>query len=90
MQRFRDAVVTIPNVATDPAPEVSLLEMNLVGPVIAVRPYTGTDHYWQVLLRHQRSHRAHRTRGRLAGTHAGADHARRAGLRDARLMPARA
>ena len=22
--------------------------MNLVGPVIAVRPYTHTDHYWQV------------------------------------------
>ena len=31
-----------------PAPEVNLLDMNLVGPVIAVRPYTHTDHYWQV------------------------------------------
>ena len=46
--KFRAAVARIPNVATTPAPEVSLLDMNLVGPVIAVRPYTHTDHYWQV------------------------------------------
>jgi len=46
--RFRAAVVKIPNVAEAPAPEVSLLDMNLVGPVIAVRPYTQNDHYWQV------------------------------------------
>jgi small conductance mechanosensitive channel len=46
--RFRAALVKIPNVATDPAPEVNLLDMNLNGPVIAVRPYCHTDHYWQV------------------------------------------
>ena len=46
--KLRAAIVRIPNVATAPAPEVSLLDMNLVGPVIAVRPYTHTDHYWQV------------------------------------------
>jgi small conductance mechanosensitive channel len=46
--RLEAAVAKIPNVATDPAPEVSLLDLNLVGPVIAVRPYTHTDHYWQV------------------------------------------
>jgi len=46
--RLRAAVAKIPNVATDPAPEVNLLEMNLVGPVISVRPYTHTNHYWQV------------------------------------------
>ena len=46
--RFKAAVAKIPNVATDPAPEVNLLEMTLVGPVISVRPYTNTDHYWQV------------------------------------------
>jgi small conductance mechanosensitive channel len=46
--RFRAAVAKIPNVAATPAPEVSLLDMNLVGAVIAVRPYTHTDHYWQV------------------------------------------
>jgi small conductance mechanosensitive channel len=48
IERFRAAVAKIPNVAADPAPEVSLLDMNLVGTVIAVRPYTHTDHYWQV------------------------------------------
>jgi len=30
------------------APDVALLDMNLVGTVIAVRPYCHTDHYWQV------------------------------------------
>ena len=46
--RLKAAVAKIPNVATSPAPEVNLLDLNLVGPVIAVRPYTHTDHYWQV------------------------------------------
>ncbi len=46
--RFKAAVAKIPNVSTSPAPEVSVLDMNLVGPVIAVRPHCHTDHYWQV------------------------------------------
>jgi small conductance mechanosensitive channel len=46
--RFRAAVAAIPNVLESPAPDVSLLDMNLVGPVIAVRPYCHNDHYWQV------------------------------------------
>ena len=46
--RFSEAIAKIPNVAKDPAPSVSLLDMNLVGPVIAVRPFTHTEHYWQV------------------------------------------
>jgi small conductance mechanosensitive channel len=46
--RLKAAVAQIPNVAADPAPDVSLLDINLVGSVIAVRPYTHTDHYWQV------------------------------------------
>jgi len=46
--RFKAAVAKIPNVATSPAPEVNLLDINLVGTVIAVRPYCHTDHYWQV------------------------------------------
>ena len=46
--RLKAAIAKIPNVATSPAPEVNLLDLNLVGPVIAVRPYTHTDHYWQV------------------------------------------
>jgi len=46
--RLRAAVATIPNVMAEPAPDVSLLDLNLVGPVLAVRPYCHTDHYWQV------------------------------------------
>lgn len=46
--RLKAAVAQIPNVATEPPPEVNLLDMKLEGPVIAVRPYTHTDHYWQV------------------------------------------
>ncbi len=32
----------------DPAVDVEILEFNLVGPVLAVRPHTHNDHYWQV------------------------------------------
>ena len=46
--RFRAAIAKIPNVVAQPAPEVSLLDMNLVGPVIAVRPFANTSNYWQV------------------------------------------
>lgn len=46
--RLKSALRTIPNVAADPAPEASLLDINLLGCVIAVRPYCHTDHYWQV------------------------------------------
>jgi small conductance mechanosensitive channel len=46
--RFKAAVAQIPNVATSPVPEVNLLDINLVGCVISVRPYCHTDHYWQV------------------------------------------
>jgi small conductance mechanosensitive channel len=46
--RLRSAVAKIPNVIADPAPDVSLLDINLLGTVIAVRPYCHNDHYWQV------------------------------------------
>jgi small conductance mechanosensitive channel len=46
--RFKAAVAKIPNVASGPAPEINLFDMNLNGPVISVRPYTHNDHYWQV------------------------------------------
>ena len=48
IERLRAAVAKIPNVVASPAPEVNLLDINLVGTVIAVRPYCHTDHYWQV------------------------------------------
>jgi small conductance mechanosensitive channel len=46
--RLKAAVAAIPNVSTELPPEVNVLDLNLVGPVISVRPYTHTDHYWQV------------------------------------------
>jgi len=46
--RLKAAVALIPNISTSMPPEVNLLDMKLEGPVIAVRPYTHTDHYWQV------------------------------------------
>ena len=48
IERFKAAVVQIPNVSKEQPPEVNLLDMNLNGPVISVRPYTHTNHYWQV------------------------------------------
>ncbi len=48
IERLRAAVAAIPNVSTNPAPEISVLDLNLMGPVIAVRPYTGNANYWQV------------------------------------------
>jgi len=48
MQLLREKLATVANVVTQPAVEVEILEFNLVGPVLAVRPYCHTDHYWQV------------------------------------------
>lgn len=45
---LKAAVASIPNVDTDPAPEITLLDFRLEGPQIAVRPYTHTGDYWQV------------------------------------------
>ena len=38
----------IPNVISEPAPDVEILTFNLAGPVLAVRPYCNNTHYWQV------------------------------------------
>ncbi len=48
IRRLREALVTIPNVVADPSPDVEILEFNLAGPVLAVRPYCNNQHYWQV------------------------------------------
>ena len=48
MKLLREKIASIPNVLQDPAVEVNILEFNLVGPVLAVRPYCNNDHYWQV------------------------------------------
>jgi small conductance mechanosensitive channel len=45
---LKDKVSKVANVKTDPPPDVEVLEFNFNGPVLAVRPYCHTDHYWQV------------------------------------------
>ena len=45
---LKDKVSKIDNVKSDPPPDVVVLEFNFNGPVLAVRPYCHTDHYWQV------------------------------------------
>jgi small conductance mechanosensitive channel len=48
IRRLKEQLSNIPNVTTNPAPDVEILEFNLAGPMLAVRPYCHTDHYWQV------------------------------------------
>ena len=48
IQRLKARITDIPNVKKDPAPLVEILEFNLAGPVLAVRPFCHTDHYWDV------------------------------------------
>ena len=45
---LKERVARIPNVLTGPAPDVEILQFNLAGPVLAVRPYCNNAHYWQV------------------------------------------
>jgi small conductance mechanosensitive channel len=46
--RLKEQLARIPNVMTDPAPDVEILTFTLAGPVLAVRPYCNNAHYWQV------------------------------------------
>ena len=46
--RLKTAVAAIPNVATSPAPDIEILQFTPEGPLLCVRPYTHTYHYWQV------------------------------------------
>ena len=48
MALIAERVRAIPNVLSDPLPDLTLIDFNLAGPVIAVRPYCHNDHYWQV------------------------------------------
>jgi len=45
---LKERVSKIPNALASPPPDVEILEFNFNGPVLAVRPYCHTDHYWQV------------------------------------------
>ncbi|MEX8498704.1 MAG: mechanosensitive ion channel family protein [Leptothrix ochracea] len=46
MARLKAAVAKIPNIAREA--DVVLIDLKAEGPLIAVRPYTANEHYWQV------------------------------------------
>jgi len=48
IRRLKEALPKIVNVVAEPKPDVEILTFNERGPVLAVRPYVHTDHYWQV------------------------------------------
>jgi len=48
IQRLREHLARIPNVATDPVPQVEILQFTPAGPLLAVRPSCRNENYWQV------------------------------------------
>ena len=48
IERLRPVIAAIPNVVSTPPPEIEILQFTAEGPVLCVRPYTATAHYWQV------------------------------------------
>lgn len=45
---LRPVIAAIPNVLASPAPDIEILGFTPEGPLLCVRPYCHTDHYWQV------------------------------------------
>ena len=45
---IKQRIQKIPNVAAKPEPDVAIASFTPVGPVLAIRPYTGNEFYWQV------------------------------------------
>lgn len=45
---LKERIKKIPNVAAKPEPDVVIASFTPVGPVLAVRPYTSNNDYWQV------------------------------------------
>jgi small conductance mechanosensitive channel len=45
---LREAIASIDNIDDEKGVDIEILEFNPLGPVLAVRPYCHTDHYWQV------------------------------------------
>lgn len=48
--RLMDRIRSIPNIVDTPEPSVEILEFNLAGPVLAVRPFCNNKDYWQVFF----------------------------------------
>ncbi len=45
---LQERVAAIANVLATPAPDVAILQFTPAGPLLCVRPYCGSAHYWQV------------------------------------------
>jgi small conductance mechanosensitive channel len=45
---LQERIRKIPNVISEPGPEIEVLAFTLAGPVLAVRPHCNNDHSWQV------------------------------------------
>ncbi|WP_437497396.1 mechanosensitive ion channel family protein [Sorangium sp. So ce1099] len=50
IERLKARLALIPEVMKEPAPSVEILEFNLAGPVLAVRPFCHNDHYGTVFF----------------------------------------
>ena len=48
IRRLKEVLPTIANVMPEPKPDVEVATFTERGPVLAVRPYVHTNHYWQV------------------------------------------
>jgi small conductance mechanosensitive channel len=48
IRRLKDVLPKIANVVPEPKPDVEVVTFTERGPVLAVRPYVHTNHYWQV------------------------------------------
>jgi small conductance mechanosensitive channel len=48
IERLTAKIKSIPNVSSEIQPSIEVLTFTEFGPVLAVRPFTHTDHYWQV------------------------------------------
>jgi small conductance mechanosensitive channel len=48
IQLLKERLAKIPNVRSEPRPDVDILSFNPLGPMLAVRPYCSNEHYWQV------------------------------------------
>jgi small conductance mechanosensitive channel len=47
---LKTQIGALPNVLSEPAVDVEILDFNVLGPVLAVRPYCQPSHYWQVFF----------------------------------------
>ncbi|WP_201322261.1 mechanosensitive ion channel family protein [Pseudanabaena sp. lw0831] len=45
---LQERISNIPNVVSNPAPVIEIIDFTPMGPVLAVRPFCNNAHYWQV------------------------------------------